>query len=208
LSVFAGALERDANRLLGGRVENALADNPYADASEAIGHFVYDYGRNRVARERFFMTNNIALSADRFRALGGFDTTIPSATAEDKEFCDRWQARGWPLAHVPEAVVYHSHDLTFAQFLRQHFNYGRGILSFRLLRRRRTKSDIVPEPLRFYVRLILSPARARGSRRRWRRLLLITASQLATAAGAGYQALHWPRRDRTAPLPRETTTEA
>ena len=101
------------------------------------------------AHEPFFTTNNIALSADLFRSVGGFTTAIPSATAEDKDFCDRWRVRGLALAHVPAAVVYHSHDLTFRRFVRQHFNYGRGILAFRLLRRSRVgagapSSDAAP----------------------------------------------------------------
>jgi GT2 family glycosyltransferase len=208
LTVLADEMSRDGRRLLGGRVENALADNPYADASEAIGQFVYEHGMTAATKERFFTTNNFAVPLDLFRSLGGFDPAIPSATAEDKEFCDRWRARGLPLAAVPAAVVYHSHDLTFTRFLRQHFNYGRGILSFRLERRKRTPGHLVPEPVGFYIRLVLVPARARGVRRRWRRLLLLIASQLATAAGAAYQALSFPRRRRATLARRRTPTEA
>jgi GT2 family glycosyltransferase len=104
---------------------------------------VYDYNRSK-ALEPFFTTNNIALAADLFREVGGFTTAIPSATAEDKEFCDRWRVHGLSLAHVPSAVVHHAHELTFTQFLRQHFNYGRGTLVFRLIRRHRTNSAFVP----------------------------------------------------------------
>lgn len=201
LAVLVHELERNPSRLLGGRVENALIDNPYSEASEWIGQFVYEYNQSPSALEPFFTTNNIALSADLFRALGGFTTAIPSATAEDKDLCDRWRARGLTLSAVPAAIVYHAHDLSFRRFLRQHFNYGRGILAFRLLRRRRAprtsrvphvngvRSPIVPEPLRFYVGLVLSPVRARGTRRRWRLLTLLVVSQLATMAGAMREAL-------------------
>src|SRR5262245_50209273 len=109
--------ERDDRRLLGGRVENALTGNPYSTASEHIAQFVYEYNRTAHAREPFFRTNNIALAADLFRAVGGFTTSIPSATAEDKELCDRWSAHGLTLAHVPAMVVHHAHDLTLAGFL-------------------------------------------------------------------------------------------
>jgi hypothetical protein len=37
----------------------------------------------------------------------------------------------------------------------QHFNYGRGILTFRLIRRV-GRSSFIPEPLRFYVGLVMS----------------------------------------------------
>ena len=196
LSAIVRELERDDRRLLGGRVENALLENPYSVASEHISQFVYDYNRTARARERFFMTNNIALAVDLFRAVGGFATSIPSATAEDKEFCDRWSARGFALAHVPSVVVYHAHDLTFTRFLRQHFNYGRGILAFRLIRRRRTQSPFVPEPLKFYLDLLRSPMHRPSSVGRWRLSALLVVAQLATAAGALREALAPPRSAR------------
>ena len=209
LEVLVGELDRDATRLLGGRVENALTDNPYSETSEWIGQFVYEYNRSPSALEPFFTTSNIALSADLFTALGGFTTAIPSATAEDKDFCDRWRASGLPLSPAPAAVVYHAHDLSLRRFVRQHFNYGRGILAFRVLRRSRAQSPaavlgtspmpdatgarrrIVPEPLSFYVRLLLSPMGSRPTRRRGRLMALLVVSQLATIAGALREVVTW-----------------
>jgi GT2 family glycosyltransferase len=170
-------------------VENALIDNLYSTASEHISQFVYEYNSTGTAHEPFFTTSNIALSADLFRAVGGFTTSIPSATAEDKEFCDRWRAQGLSLTHVPSAVVYHAHDLTFTQFLRQHFNYGRGILVFRLARRRGAGSALLPEPAKFYVDLLLSPMVRSSSAGRWRLAALLAVAQLATLAGAVREAL-------------------
>lgn len=192
LSALVRELERDDRRLLGGRVENALVENPHSIASEHITRFVYEYNRTADAREPFFTTNNIALAADLFRAVGGFETSIPSATAEDKEFCNRWVAHGLGLGHVPSVVVHHAHELTFARFLRLHFNYGRGILTFRLIRRRRAESSFVPEPLKFYMDLVLSPMHGPSSLGRWRLTALIVASQLATLVGALREALSWP----------------
>ena len=190
LTILADELARDDRRLLGGRIDNALTGNPFSDASDRIGRFVYQYYLGESAKERFFTANNMALSAERFRAIGGFDTTIPSATAEDKEFCDRWQAGGLELAHVPRAVVHHAHQLGFARFLRQHFNYGRGILSFRLTRRQRTpRGTILPESWRFYRDLLTSPLREPNQRPAWRAFALVAVAQLATLAGAGRQAV-------------------
>jgi GT2 family glycosyltransferase len=196
LSAFVRELERNDCRLLGGRVENHLTENPYSIASGYISEFVYEYNRTGGALEPFFTTNNIALSADLFRVVGGFGTSIPSATAEDKEFCDRWRAQGLALAHVPSAVVHHAHDLTFAQFLRQHFHYGRGILAFRLIRRRRVDSPFVPEPLKFYKDLVLSPMHRPSPVGRWRLTALLVFSQLATLVGALHEAVTWQRRTR------------
>ena len=192
LAALVREIKLDDRRLLGGRVENALTENPYSTASEQISQFVYEYNRTGRAREPFFTTNNFALAAHLFRAVGGFATSIPSATAEDKEFCDRWRAHGLALAHVPTAVVHHVHNLTFARFLRQHFDYGRGILAFRLIRRRRATSRFVPEPLKFYTGLMLSPMRRPSSVGRWRLVALLVAAQVATLLGALREALTWP----------------
>lgn len=198
LAAMVRELERDDRRLLGGSVENALPKNPYATASEHIAQFVYDHNRTARAREPFFRTNNIALAADLFRAVGGFTTSIPSGTAEDKELCDRWAAHGLALVHAPSAVVRHAHDLTFGRFVRQHFDYGRGILAFRLLRRARAAGPLVPEPARFYLDLVLSPLRRPGVAGRWRLSALLVVAQLATLAGALREALDrsWPARIR------------
>jgi len=203
-------LKQDDRRLLGGLVENALTKNPYATASEHISRFVYEYGQMAGAREPFFTTNNMALAADLFRAIGGFTTAIPSATAEDKEFCDRWTAHGLALTHVPTMVVHHAHDLTLAGFLRQHFNYGRGILTFRLMRRRRTGGPLLPQPLKFYRELVSSSLRRPSCIRRerlasldhgqpssigrWRLAALLAVAQLATLAGALREAVFMWRR--------------
>ena len=190
LEVLTRELARDDRCLLGGRVDNALAGNPFADASDRIGRFVYQYYLSDDAQERFFTANNMALSAERFRAVGGFDTTIPSRTAEDKEFCDRWHASGLTLVHVPGAVVHHAHQLGLARFLRQHFNYGRGILSFRLIRRQRaTGGTIIPESWRFYRDLLMSPLREANQPPSWRAFALVAIAQVATLAGACRQAV-------------------
>lgn len=199
LDRLVAALAGNPGGMAGGRVVNMLVTNRYADASDRISRFVYEYYRGP-SHEPFFTTNNLAVRASHFRDLGGFTTGIPSATAEDKEFCDRWRQRGWPLIHVPEATVYHAHDLTFSRFLRQHFRYGRGILTFRLLRRARVAGPLLPEPLGFYAALLVSPLRDGGG---IRAVALVAAAQVATAAGALSELLNGshPRRDDPPPRP-------
>ena len=101
-------------------------------------------------------------------------------------------AAGLALAHVPDAVVKHAHHLTLRRFLRQHFNYGRGILAIRLMRKARSQTRLVPEPSGFYVNLVLSPLRTQTGKRSLRASLLIALAQVATAAGATAQAVRWP----------------
>lgn len=196
LAAMVHELAQDDRRLLGGRVENALHANPYATASEHVAQFVYAYNQTSRARERFFRTNNMALAADLFRKVGGFDATIPSATAEDKEFCDRWVAHGLALRPVPAAVVRHAHDLSRGGFLRQHFDYGRGILAFRLIRRERSAGPFVPEPARFYLELVTSPLRRPRRAGALRLSSLLVVAQLATLAGALRELASRPWRAR------------
>ena len=189
LAALMRELRRQPNSLLGGNVENGLPDNPYSAASHQINTYVRQYYERGHANERFFPTNNIALSAERFRELGGFNTSIPSHTAEDKEFCDRWRSRNYPMAYVPDAVVCHSHDLSWSQFLRQHFSYGRGILVFRQIRRRREPSPLIPERFEFYWNLLLHPLRVKRDVLAWQQAGLIVVAQMATVAGAIWAAL-------------------
>jgi GT2 family glycosyltransferase len=175
---------RDPDRLLGGSVINALPANAYASASQLIMTYVYDYYERSPHAERFFTTNNFAVRADRFREMGGFDTSIAARTAEDKEFCHRWRSAGNRMACVPRAAVLHAHDLTLLDFVRQHFNYGRGILSFRRRVTRRVRAKTRPEPLSFYWNMLLYPLRRGSLRARWLTSGLVVLSQIATAAGA------------------------
>jgi GT2 family glycosyltransferase len=201
VSALARALEAHPDRLLGGPVVNGLPDNPFATSTQLIATYVTEYYAKRRGSHRFFTTNNLALSADRFRELGGFDTTIPSATAEDKEFCDRWRASGYQMGWVPEATVQHFHHLSFRKFLRQHYNYGRGLLHFHRMRRKREGRGLVPEPLTFYWNLLLYPLTERAPGRGWRFVPLLVLSQIATGAGMMKAVLAERLRRTPAPLP-------
>lgn len=133
LTALDDGIRTSAGALAGGLTINVLADNPYSEASQALAEFVMAYFDGG-ARGRFFTSNNIAMGRDRFLELGGFDSSFPSAAGEDRDFCDRWSAEGWPSVRVPEAVVDHRHDLSPRAFVRQHFNYGRGGRVFRKVR--------------------------------------------------------------------------
>src|SRR5207302_4752862 len=123
--------------------------------------------------------------------------------AEDKEFCDRWREHNYQMAFVPDALVYHGHDLSWRQFVRQHFNYGRGILFFRL-KRHRGPGKLIPERFAFYWKLIVYPMRESGAGRPLEQMALIMVSQAATATGALWAALveRPTRRSIIASLPK------
>ena len=183
LSALVRELERRPDHLLGGRVTNGLPDDPYATATQSITTYARHYYRSEAANEPFFTTNNLALSTERFRHVGGFDTSIRSWTGEDREFCDRWRSFNYPMAEVLDAEVVHAHPSTLGSFLRQHYNYGRGILAVRLIRRKRGSTGFVAEPFSFYWNLILSPLRERGRSHVTRDIALMIAAQLATIVG-------------------------
>jgi GT2 family glycosyltransferase len=135
---------------VGGRTLNALTNNPYAIASQLIVDFVYAYYNADPRQARFFASNNLALPADFFHVLGGFDSTF--RTSEDRDLCDRWLHHGYRMTYAPEAIVSHAQALTLRTFWWQHFNYGRGAFGFHRERTRRG-SDFFRSDLAFYARL-------------------------------------------------------
>jgi GT2 family glycosyltransferase len=187
--------------LVGGRTINALTDNLYSATSQLIIDVVYDYYNgagafgddSRANGARFFASNNFALPAARFRELGGFDERF--RCSEDRDFCDRWLARGHEMIYAPEAIISHAHALNLGSLWRQHFGYGRGARRFHLERVARGGARFKPDP-DFYARLL----RAAVSEPRASRALAITSllawAQVANAAGFCYERLRPARAMR------------
>jgi GT2 family glycosyltransferase len=166
----------------GGRTVNALPENPYASASQALIDYLYAYYNRDRAAEPMFTTSNLALPRARFREIGGFDQRFARAGGEDRELCLRWARAGGEIRYAPEAIVRHFHRLDLRGFLRQHFTYGRGAARFHQVR----GSGPVPEPLSFYRELVLYPWRERR-RGRTRMSALLAVSQAANAAGYAWE---------------------
>jgi glycosyltransferase involved in cell wall biosynthesis len=165
--------------LLGGRTMNVFENNLYSVASQLLTDFTSTYFDGGAAG-RFYNSNNLAVPRDAFLTAGGFDVRFPRA-GEDREFSDRWSARGQRTRTVAFAVVHHAHDLTLTSFLRQHFGYGRGASAYRRIRADAGRPVRV-EP-NFYVRLLRHPGTvARGLRAAALSTLIILAH---AAYGAG-----------------------
>lgn len=122
--------------LLGGRVLNYDPDNIYAEASQLILDGAYRFYAAHPGPGRFFASNNLAVPAAEFAALGGFDEGFRVAS-EDRDLCDRWLHAGRRLRFVADAVVRHAPQLDLGQFARQYFNYGRGAFQYHRARRSR-----------------------------------------------------------------------
>jgi GT2 family glycosyltransferase len=78
---------------------------------------------------------NLSVPTARFRELGGFESNF--LISEDREFCERWQRRGWSIRLVPGAVVEHEHPRSLAGFWGTHVRYGRGALAYHRRQARR-----------------------------------------------------------------------
>jgi glycosyltransferase involved in cell wall biosynthesis len=171
---------------VGGVTINAIPAVHYSTASQLLIDYLYEYYKAEVTGARFFTSNNLALHAQGFREVGGFDESFPLPAAEDREFCERWQRSGRQLHYAEDVVVYHAHNLTLTSFVTQHFNYGRGADFLHRCRARYDGAGGRPklEPLSFYFNLVRYPL---TQRRRGRALPLVGLMALSQAAyGAGY----------------------
>lgn len=187
---------------IGGGVVNALKSNACSSASQLLVDYLYEYhdatpspGRGPAA-PRFFTSNNLAVPAALFHAVGGFDESFPLAAGEDREFCDRWQAHGYRLLRAPEAVVRHAHALSLPTFWRQHMNYGRGAFHLRRARIARGAPALELEPFSFYRRLVTYPMRAPRHQPAPVLMTLMVVSQVANALGFALEKRRRSRDDR------------
>ena len=156
LSRFAAGFQNNPEAMIGGKTINALDNNLFSTASQKLIDYLYEYYNPAQGKNAFFASNNIAMSAANFKALHGFDVSFPLAAGEDRDFCDRWNLR-YPISYLPEAQVYHYHQLSLTTFWQQHFGYGRGAFYFHQLRAKRVAQDLKVEPLSFYFDLLSYP---------------------------------------------------
>lgn len=197
LSALGAALDAHPRCAIGGPVVSILR-NPCALASQFLVDFLYDYFGSLQSKKRFFVTANVAMPTDQFRAIGGFDQTFPFAAAEDRDLCERWQVSGYGLEEADTAVVMHAHPLFFKAFCRQHFMYGRGAWFLIQANRSRGQGGLKVPSLDFYWRLVTFPF----SRSSWPHNVQIAAllvlSQVAYKVGFIWQLSAAMRGDASA----------
>jgi glycosyltransferase involved in cell wall biosynthesis len=187
LSRLAARFVETPDQIIGGRTVNALRHNPYSTASQAIVDYVYAYYNTDPHHARFFASNNLAIPADRFSAIGGFDPTF--RTSEDRDLCDRWLHHGNQMIYAPEIIVYHAHPLTLRTFWRQHFNYGRGAFRFHRMCVQRGSQAATPEH-QFYLNLLWYPVLKKYGHR----LPTLLIWQVANTAGFFYESIQSRRQ--------------
>ncbi|HVG30753.1 MAG TPA: glycosyltransferase [Pyrinomonadaceae bacterium] len=186
LAALSDAFDAAPDALVGGRTLNALADNAYSATSQLIIDVVYDHYNADEAGASFFASNNFAVPAVGFRAAGGFDEGF--RCSEDREFCDRWRARGFGLVYAPAAVVRHAHPLGARTLWRQHFGYGRGAYRFHRKREARGAGSFRPESA-FYSKLLRAALAQPRPAQSVKMAALLAWAQAANAAGFFYERL-------------------
>ncbi|MFK8185756.1 MAG: glycosyltransferase family 2 protein [Phormidesmis sp.] len=182
LSGFAAELSQVPNAMVGGRSLNALPNNLYSTASQALIDYLYTYYSDP-RKEMFFASNNIAMSRENYLQVGGFDVSFPLAAAEDRELCDRWHQYNLPMRYAANVTIRHAHHLSLKSFWRQHFGYGRGAFCFHQLRAERNSDPIKVEPVKFYTDLLTYPLSRKDVKSPWFVSILFFLSQVATTTG-------------------------
>ncbi len=181
-------LRASPDAAIGGRAINALAHNPYSEASQMLLDYLYAHFNVQKGAASFIGAANICVPADTFRAVGGFNIDF-RFSAEDREFCDRWLHTGHQMIFAPEVVVYHAHALTLRSFWRQQFSYARGGPRVKQLQVARGRRGVGRQPLSFYANLLRYPFSRAGRREALRLSFLLAVSQVATIAGFSWETI-------------------
>jgi GT2 family glycosyltransferase len=130
LALLLDELERSPHAMVGGHTVNGLPENLYSSVSQMIVDRVYAAHNAHPRQAGFFTSNNLAVAKAALQQLGGFDARYRYAGGEDRGLSDRWRHSGNPMIYLPQARIFHFHNLSFGRFLRQHFNYGRGAIVY------------------------------------------------------------------------------
>jgi GT2 family glycosyltransferase len=165
--------------------------NCYSKSSQMINDFIYQSAG--AMKAPFVTSNNLAVPADSFRAVGGFAEVFPHAAGEDREFSARWARFGHEMVHASEAIVYHAQDLDFVGFCRQQFRYGRAASLLRGLLERDGQGRVGLERASFYLELLRYPLRDGLNWQAVQMTALLCVSQVAVASGFLLQAAFEPR---------------
>jgi GT2 family glycosyltransferase len=106
--------------LVAGEVELRVGNSPNAiERFEALWRF----GQAAWVHQGWAATANLAVRAEAFHAVGGFDPSWRHI-AEDADFCLRARAAGFSLGYCGDAIVEHRGESELRPFLRRLFLHG------------------------------------------------------------------------------------
>lgn len=173
---------------VGGRMINALGDNPFSEASQLVTNCLTYHLNADPDHAAYFPTSNLAFPAAQYRAAVSLDPQWTISGGEDRDLCYRWIAGGHPMVYCPEAVVFHYHRLVLWTFCRQHFHYGRGGFRHRYLVSSANGRRLKFETPRFYLGLLGAAFGRQRVAKAWLVAPLVVLSQFANAAGFAWEA--------------------
>ena len=184
LQALANRFRHAPDRAVGGRIVNALPDNPFSTATHLVVSYLCDHYNADADQAGFFTPNNLSFPIKPLRELGGF---LPAfLTGEDRELCHRWIRHGYRMTYAPEVVVEHTHPLGFRSFCQLHFRYGQGSFRFREACSGSSKK-ISFEPSSFYLGLMRYPFSKASGLRAWKLVAAMGVAQVTNALGFIYQ---------------------
>jgi GT2 family glycosyltransferase len=181
LERLLAALEDHPGAAVGGGVVDGGGGNLCCAADQTILDVAYAHYNADPSHARFFAALNLAVPAEAFRQIGGFDPDY--RTAEDREFCARWIASGRRLVSAPDAVVVHDARSSPGRFWRRHYAFGKGAYRFRNRHAKPGGRRMRFEPAAYYRRMLLEPLRHSAGPRGAAIGALVALSQVASALG-------------------------
>lgn len=183
LTALAARITSAPDCALAGRTVNLCPRDLCAETSQLMVDYLHQFHQRSDGSTSFGTSNNLALPAAAFRAVGGFDETFVLAAGEDRDLCARLDEQGIRLVFANDVVVYHDHALTLGAFIRQQFNYGAGGYAFRRSLARRGGRSLRLESPAFYTGLVTHPCSRSVTPRAVASSALGALAQLAVAAG-------------------------
>lgn len=204
LRLLTAEVAKNANTLVGGVCRNAFPDNIFATASQTILDVVNDHFNRDPRHAIFFPSDNMAMSRAAFLEAGRFDPSF--RCSEDRDLCDRWLARGWPIVLERLAIVDHARTSGLKSFIKQHFGYGRGAWRFHEARKLRQRGDFEVEG-KFYLKCFKRPWQTKSPLRAMQLTIALLIWQLANTAGFFYESFKPARRLDESPADATSTHE-
>jgi hypothetical protein len=167
---WAAALRRgfaDGPALVGGRI---LAPPPRTLAQWYRGRFASHDVNGRHGFLPFICGANLAIRAEVFRHLGGFDEVLPGS--EDMDLSFRVQLSGWEISYAPEAALMHWLRASMTGMLRQraHHILADRVLTLKYLEFPIQRTKLWRRPAARAVLVQTAGQLLTGVRGEWRRL--------------------------------------